>query len=221
MDESEPSLDSVVAEINRLYQVGSLKTAVKIGQHVIAHVFGGDGARALDTKRHPQSFLALSQRKDLKMKRMFLYYCVVVAEQIRFLPADVADVLPLSHHKLLLPIKDAARKAAMAQRSVAAGWTTLQLREAVRCAQSEQSQRPLSRARPAPPPFARAAQALTKVLDLLSESRDDAADISRFGCADSSVAVEHLRKAARTILSRCSKLDAVIEALCVDVLGSD
>jgi hypothetical protein len=64
------------------------------------------------------TFRALAKREDLRVAYTTIWYSVAVLDQLRCLPADIATALPLSHHKLLVPVKDEELKRRLAERAV-------------------------------------------------------------------------------------------------------
>ncbi len=219
MWDSEAAQNNLVAEVNRLYQVGGLETALKIGHYLIQTVFGGDGQRTLDTKRHPNSFLALSKRKDLTVQRTFLYYSVVVTEQFGLFPVEIGLALTLRHHKELLVLKDVARKRELAHLAATQRWSYRRLRDEVQMHIATKIRPTVSR--PSRPPFVRGADLVRKGAELIFEPRDDAADIAAYGCAAANEALRQVRSAAFALQTRCDALESVMYAICAAALGVD
>jgi len=104
--------------LNQIYTTKALQTACLIGEYVISRFFGGEvEAFRRDSCKHA-SFRALSKRVDLRFSPTYLWTAVAVVGQLRELPEDLAQCLPLSHHRLLLPLKDATVKVALARLAV-------------------------------------------------------------------------------------------------------
>ena len=200
-------------ELNRLYQTGGLVTALSIGHYLIQTIFGGDSQRAIDRKRHPNSFRALATRKDLRVKYTFLYYCVVVCEQVRLMPPSLAAALPLGHHKQLLLIKDVDRKIEFARLAAAELWSYRRLRDEI---ERFVAARPSAKKRA--PPWVRGAALVTKGTQLVVEPRTDAQEIGAYGCAATTAVLAQLRADARMLLARCDELEVVVEQICADAL---
>jgi hypothetical protein len=81
----------------------------------------------------------------------------------RLLPADIAEALPLSHHKLLLPIKDEQKKLELAKSAVHEGLAKRALEERVRKLRDKDKDDSKA-GRPPLPAFAKAVTALHKVV---------------------------------------------------------
>lgn len=165
----------------------------------------------LDRKQHPNSFRALSLRKDLRMKYALLYYAVAVCEQIRLLPADAAARLPLSHHKLLLPVKDSTLKCQIAQLAVDHNWPVSQMRCEIHAATSS-STVARTKHKP-PPPFVRALAPLRKAVELLAGPVDDVASMQGYTWSASAVAVDALRRQLSLLGARVDGLEAIVAAV--------
>jgi len=107
-----------VVDLNQIYTTKALQTACLIGEYVINRFFDGElGAFHRDSSEHA-SFRALSKREDLRFSPTYLWTAVAVVGQLREIPEDLAHCLPLSHHRLLLPLKDASVKVALARMAV-------------------------------------------------------------------------------------------------------
>lgn len=111
-------VERAVCELNHIYTTKALQTACLIGEYVIDRFFGGDvEASRRDSCEHA-SFRALTKREDLRFSSTYLWTAVAVVGQLRELPEELAQCLPLSHHRLLLPVKDASVKVALARIAV-------------------------------------------------------------------------------------------------------
>jgi hypothetical protein len=111
-------VEGSVAYINTVYATKTLETARDIGTHLIDTYFGGDHAAFKAKGKSHVSFRQLAEHKDLRVKYGFLWNAVAVVEQLKLLPTDIAEALPFSHHKLLLPVKSEADKLKLAQEAV-------------------------------------------------------------------------------------------------------
>jgi hypothetical protein len=125
-------LDEAVADLNRIYTAKALETARLIGGYILERFFAGSAERFHDRGRKHVSFRLLAERPDLKFSYSYLWTCVAVVEQYAELPHDIADALPLSHHRLLLPVRDRDEKVALARRAVVEGLSKRQLADVIR-----------------------------------------------------------------------------------------
>lgn len=125
-------VDEVVEAVNRLYVAKGLEVALAIGRSLIDRIFGGDPEQFRDAGRANASFRKLSQRADLRVSHSFLWYACAVVAQVDELPDDLREALPLSHHRALVPLRDAAAKAELARRAVDEEMTKRQLEKQVR-----------------------------------------------------------------------------------------
>lgn len=107
-----------VQKVNQIYGDGARATAKAMGEYLLTTFFGGDldGFRSKKTKH--VSFKALADHKELKFAHSALWYSVELLEQMRTLPEEIGTALKMSHHRLLIPVKDAAIKAKLANEAV-------------------------------------------------------------------------------------------------------
>jgi len=111
-------LDAAVAEINRLHNTKGLELARAIGVYVVQAFFNNSLDTFAATNRKHLTFRALAERDDLRVSYTSVWYSVAVLDQLRLLPDDIGAALPLTHHKLLVPVRDPQTKAALATRAV-------------------------------------------------------------------------------------------------------
>lgn len=111
-------VERAVCDLNHIYMTKALQTACLIGEYVIDRFFGGDVEAFRKGSCEHASFRALSKHQDLRVSPTYLWTAVAVVGQLRDLPEDLAQCLTLSHHRLLLPLKDASVKVALARMAV-------------------------------------------------------------------------------------------------------
>ncbi len=114
----EELVDRAVRDLNTIYVRKGLETARLIGEYVLANFFGGDFEELRRNGTKFNSFRKLAKREDLHVSYTFLWNSVAVVEQLGVLPSDLAEALPLSHHKLLLPVNDPQEKVEFAQQAI-------------------------------------------------------------------------------------------------------
>jgi hypothetical protein len=114
-------LDAAVAEINRIYITGGLKTTVALGHYILDTFFDGNPETYHSKSENLPSFRALYKRNDLAVSRTLLGQSVNVALQVEQLPREIATRLNVTQHKALLPIKDHDVKLEFAQATLEEG----------------------------------------------------------------------------------------------------
>jgi hypothetical protein len=119
----EALICAVVTRINEIHRRRGLETAREIGEHLLAAFFGGhiEAFRAKG-KKHA-SLRALADRQDLDISSTTIWYSIAVLEQLRQLPGDIGAALPMSHHRLLLPVKNNQLREELAREAVQHGLT--------------------------------------------------------------------------------------------------
>lgn len=171
-------LDEAVAHLNRIYTAKGLETARAVGEYLISTFFDGDPGRFHAHGKEHLSFRALAQREDLQVSYSFLWHACAVVEQLRLLPEDVASALPLSHHRLLLSVKDRDEKQRLARAAVEQGLSKRDLQAAVVAVrpavppESKPGRRPL-------PAFAKGLTQLKKAVALAGSEDVTALDRAR------------------------------------------
>jgi hypothetical protein len=189
-------VDEAVAEVNRLYLSRGVDTGRLIGEYLLGRFFGGEVVLYHACVRRHLSFDALRNHADLRVSASFLWYSTAVAAQFRQLPPELAQALPMSHHRVLVHVHDPAQKVELARVAVDGGLSKRALEQRVRQLQRARPEQ-TRRGRPALPAFVKAFHQLGQVRDEAISERLTAADL------------RHLSRAELTRL-----LDAAEDALC-------
>lgn len=158
-------IKKAVDDLNRLHSSMALEMACRMGEYVLRVFFNGDTKRFRERGRRHVSFRRLAERDDLQVSVSFLSTAVSVVEQLQLLPPAVARQLPLSHHRLLLPVKDKETKLELARWAADGHSSKRQLADRVR------RYRLLSgdnrRGRPPTPPLIKTLRQLRKTAEQL------------------------------------------------------
>lgn len=128
----ERFLDQAVADLNQIYTAKALETARLIGQYTLETFFGNSLDQFHDRGKKHLSFRRLAEHPDLRFSSSYLWTCVAVVEQFQHLPLNLAEALPLSHHRLLLPIRDPEEKIKLATAAIERGLSKREFAEAIR-----------------------------------------------------------------------------------------
>lgn len=194
-------IDRAVEELNRLHRESSLRLARRIGEYLLRTFFGGDLERFRRCSVSHVSFRRLASRDDLDFSASFLCTSVAVVEQCRQLPAAIAEQLPLSHHRLLIPVKDLELKTKLAHLAAREGLSKRQLGQKVRALR----QRPglVKRGRPALPETVKKLNQLRRSAEALLEMKVSALEFDGYS-----------KRAARELITNVmSELEEVSEVL--------
>ena len=135
----EALVSEAVQKINQIHENGALETARAMGEYLLATFFDGDldGFRAKE-KKHA-SFRALAEQEALTVGHSALWYSVAVLGQLRQLPAEVGAALPMSHHRLLLPVKDVKTKVKLANQALKSGLSKRAFEQLIREIREEEN----------------------------------------------------------------------------------
>ena len=117
----EELLDQAVRELNRLVDKKGLRLALEVGRYVIDAFFEGDYGAFREQGKKYLTFRQLGMREDLLLSYSSIYHYVAVTEQVGRLPDELALELTLSHHKILLPVKDSQAEIDLARAVVEEG----------------------------------------------------------------------------------------------------
>lgn len=171
-------VEEAVQRINEIYIRGGLATCRALGDYVLETFFGGDVSVFHKRSGKQASFRSLAARDDLHVSHATLRNAVAVTEQLKLLPADVADALPVSLHRQLLPIPDERTKTRLARRAVK---NNLSKREFADLIQKERQKKggPSRGGRPALPAFYKALREVDNLLEQLGDTEITDEDVAR------------------------------------------
>lgn len=114
-------VDSAVLDLNLLRQHGALQTALAIGDYVIRRFFEGSIELFHAREAGHCSYRALAQDEDLDVSAAELWTAVNLVQQRELLGAKLTEALSLSHHRVLIGVRDVERKRALAELAVTDG----------------------------------------------------------------------------------------------------
>lgn len=173
-------VQATVARLNLIYVSKGLETARLVGEALLASFF--DDQLEVFEQRAPShlSFRALAEHAQLRVSHSFLWYSVRLLPQLRALPEELATALPLSHHRLLLHVKDTQEKTELAQLAVERSLGKRELGEEIRKrrAGSESGAR---RGRKALPAFVKAFNTVRKAAQSIDAEQLGPSDLRDFG----------------------------------------
>lgn len=161
------ALDDAVMEINQLVASKGLEVACALGRLLLRRFFAGDITQFRGRERGHVTFRALGRRDDLCVSFTTLWYAVAIVEQLPSLPAEIARLLPVTHHRLLLSVADPALKVQLARRAAEERLSSRALRRQIsRARQAETRGSARRRGRPPLPAFAKGVARIEKAIAL-------------------------------------------------------
>jgi hypothetical protein len=164
-------IDAAVHEINRLYVTKGLEAARGVGDYVLRTFFDGKTQNFHKRGNKHVSFRKLAEQDELRVSYGFVWKCVAFVDQLKVLPHDLANALPVTHHTLLLPVHDEKTKVTLARKAVRENLSKRELAVEVRRIRKQKSNGGTRRGRPPTPPIARLLQSFGRVA-LLARSKD-------------------------------------------------
>jgi hypothetical protein len=167
----EALLKRCVMAIRALYGQGGLEASRQIGELLLRTFFAGDSEHFERPRRFHATYRALLSSSDLPASNSFLWYSIRLIEHLELLPDEIADVLPLSHHRLLMHIHDPDVRIQMAQLAADNGWSKRRLETAVREATPRSRRR--SAGRPRTPSFVKGLRQLNEAVELVGAEKID------------------------------------------------
>lgn len=202
----EALVESAACTINRIHTARGLATARAIGEYLLETFFGSD-IEAFDAreKKHA-SFQALARRPDLCISASNLWYCVAVLEQLRQLPEDIGAALPVSHHRLLVHVRDPQAKVHLAREAVQEGLAKRDFAERVRIVKARE-QRGTRRGRPPVPTFAKAITKVLAATDLAASEAVTVFSVLAYGSEGARARIADVDRAMRRLAALKSSLE--------------
>jgi hypothetical protein len=195
-------VDKAVAEINRLHRVKKFEAVQAIGDYVLGTFFEGKYDSFHHHGRKHASFRALAKHEGLEVSYVTLRNAVAFVEQMRLLPTRVANALPYSHHRALLPVASAEEKKALAEKAVEKGMSSRVLEQEVRKVRAKSGSKRGPGRRPAPA-FVLAFRRLEKIASLAASEALAPSVFVRFSAEDAGelakAAEKHLAKLAEVV----------------------
>ncbi len=203
-------LDEAVHTLNRIYQAKGLETARDVAECVVQMFFGGSVDSFRSRNRTHLSFKELAKREDLQVSYQFVWNACAVVEQLRSLPPAIAKALPMSHHKMLLPIKDEEQKVLLATAAVEGGLSKRAFEDRVKVVRA--SQKADSKAgRPPLPAFAKAFGRLKAIVKLAQEEEVTEASFAHFSKEEAQALLAELNGQMRAITEIASRVRGFVE----------
>jgi hypothetical protein len=171
-------IDSAVRELNRIYVTKGLEAARGVGEHVLRTFFDGKVENFRRRGQKHVSFRKLAGRDDLRVSYGFIWKCVAFVDQLKALPSDLANALPVTHHTLLLPVHDEKTKVTLARKAVRENLTKRELAVEVRRIRKHKSNGGARRGRPPTLPIARLLHSFGRLATLArSKEMADSGDL--------------------------------------------
>ena len=195
----EGLLEHAVSEINRIYVSKGLETARAIGNYVVESFFGGDLGAFREREKKHVTFRALADREDLHVAYNTIWYSVAVLEQLRLLPDNIAEALPLTHHKLLLPVGEVETKVELAKRAVEERLSSRDFAAVVKATRDAKGRKTRGGRRPLPA-FAKGISRLRRIVDLATSEDVSSSSFERYSTDDARRLAEDLDQQVARLL---------------------
>lgn len=203
-------LDEVVEHVNHLHTAKGLELARAMGEYLVKTLFGGKLENFGAEKKHA-SWRALAERDDILVSHSTLWYSVAILAQLRQLPEDIGTALSVSHHRRLLPVRDAKAKETLAKRVVEEGLTIAQLEKEV-ARQRKKEKKGDRRGRPAIPDYLKSLRRLPKLVDPLRDYVISTEDVEAAGVDAMREILKSLSEQLDTLQAAKEEIEAALEA---------
>jgi len=162
----------VLVTINQEGRSPGLQAARTVGVQILDAFFAGSLECFLQSSRQHASYRRLLTHPELTLSASFLWYAVRLDEHLLLLQEGLAKKLPLSHHRLLMHIRDTTLRRQMAMHAVSENWSRRQLSNALRVGQiSRRGRRPT-------PPLIKGLRQLNQAIEL-AQSESVSLDLLR------------------------------------------
>ncbi len=197
--------------IREITTAKGLETAKAIGEFLIETFFAGDLAKFTARNKKHASFKALGERmSDLTISQTFLWYSVAVVGQLQQMPTEVGEALPMSHHRLLMPIKDEAVKLSLAKEALSEGLGKRQFEIRVRQERDKKYEDRQPPGRAALPSWARSLGPLLRAAEAMTEDEITDSDVEIHGKALLQDRLAEIERAIGLLESVKAELKAVL-----------
>lgn len=161
-------IKQAIKTINSTTGRAELAAALEVGDYLLNCFFSGNIEAYADREGEHTSFNRLAKEKDLAVSAQWLRLAIRVTGQYASLPEDVRDRLPLSHHKLLLPLRDDTKRTKLATQAADGEWSKRQLEARLAKARGERS----GAGRPRIPGFVKGLDKLDAMVELFAQEVD-------------------------------------------------
>ena len=211
----------VIGELNRLYAAKSVETACAVGEYILGRFFDGNLENFNEWGGKHATFgelirTAQGEESPLHISASGLWYSVRILEQVKALPSEIAMALPVTHHRMLVPVKDAKLKLKLAKDAVSKGTPSREFQDEVRKAREEEregEERGYSSGRPALPPFAKGMKQLIKAVDTATSERITKGSFESFDADQAKSLLKDVNKALGKLQTLQSNIEKQLESL--------
>ena len=201
-------LDRAVQELNQLYRTKGLETARAVAEVVIDVFFGGSLDNFKSRSGSHISFAELKKRSDLQVSYQFVWNSCAVYDQLRLLPQDVVDALPMSHQKLLLPVKNREQKVALAQAAVQENLGKRAFEERIKLVRTAESSSKAGR--PPLPAFAKAFTVVKRAVTIASKGAIDESSFAHFSKDEARAQLDDWDQQVRDLAAVIARVRALV-----------
>ena len=166
-------LSEVIRELNSLYAAKSVETSCAIGEYILNRFFDGEfenfnkwGSKHKTFKELTE--LAQGDDSPLHISASGLWYSVKILNQVKALPEEIAMALPVTHHRMLVPVKDPKLKLKLAKEAISKGIPSRVFQEECQTVREEErkiQKKKVSSGRPAMPVWMKAINQTVKAVD--------------------------------------------------------
>ena len=174
-------VQSAVQRINEIHRNKGIETARAIGEYLLDAFFDGDVTAFRSKGKKHASLRALAVRDDVAVSYTVIWYSIAVLEVLRQLPADIGAALPLSHHRLLVHVKDEDLRRELAEVAVEDDLTKRQLAEKIKALEAEEALEGKKAGRPALPLWAKSLAPVRKAIEAAAASEISDSEVREKG----------------------------------------
>ena len=214
-------LSEVVTELNSLYAAKSVETACAVGEYILKRFFDGTLENYNEWGVKHQTFgellkVAQSDNSPLHISASGLWYSVRILEQVKALPEEIAMALPVTHHRMLVPVKNAKLKLKLAKEAVSKSIPSRSFQDEVKKVREEErekAERGFSSGRPSLPPFAKGLKQLIKAIDVATNERITKKSFETFDAEQAKDLLKEASKALGKLKTLQGNIEKQINAL--------
>ena len=214
-------LSEVIGELNQLYAAKSVETACAVGEYILSKFFEGKMENFNEWGGKHETFnelvkMAQADESPLHISASGLWYSVRILEQVKALPSEIAMALPVTHHRMLIPVKNDKLKLRLAKEAVSKGIPSRDFQDEVRKAREKErakSERGFSSGRPALPVFAKGLNQLIKAVDKATSERITKSSFAGYDADQAKTLLKEVDKSLGKLQTLRGHIEKQLEAL--------
>lgn len=187
-------VDAVLLDVQNIHVAAKVSVFRATGELLLNRFFGGDLDALARIGRNHASLAALLRDARLPVRGAHLWYALVILPHLREMGDELSEIVPMTHHRVLVHVDDLNVRRALAMRAVSMSREELQL-AVTRWRESQLTRRQLD--------VRRARRRATHERRLMREKAASEAAAARQAAALAEASVSRITEAAAGVAATC------------------